>query len=218
MSSDQAHAPCVCFLVLCLAACGDTFVTGSGGSGGRSEDTSASSQTSSGETSSTSAGTTASTTASEPELTCGDGVVTYPPEECDDGPTPSQSGSCTVGCKLARCGDGAVWDPSPNTSFEQCDDGNTTSGDGCSAKCSLETCGGACTLWSDDDCVQGCDPALCEGNSLCASIDISCDGTPRADCVGRCMLYVANCQAIDGFPDAPESWPLRSCVQACKLL
>jgi cysteine-rich repeat protein len=37
-------------------------------------------------------------------------------------------------CQLARCGDGIV----DIAAGEQCDDGNNTSGDGCSASCRLE--------------------------------------------------------------------------------
>ena len=68
---------------------------------------------------------------------CGDGIVAPGIEQCDDGrnvSTYNQSG-CGPGCKtVARCGDGQVdglWG-------ETCDDGNTTSGDGCSATCTLE--------------------------------------------------------------------------------
>ena len=47
---------------------------------------------------------------------------------------------CTVNCGWGNynfCGDGKV-----NTSSEQCDDGNTINGDGCSSSCRIDTCTG----------------------------------------------------------------------------
>ncbi len=68
---------------------------------------------------------------------CGDGAVEPGIEQCDDGrnlSTYNQAG-CGPGCKtVPRCGDGRVdglWG-------EACDDGNTVSGDGCSATCLIE--------------------------------------------------------------------------------
>lgn len=67
---------------------------------------------------------------------CGDGVVDFPFEQCDDGPRNTASGaygSCTPECKWGpRCGDGIV------QGSEQCDDGNRVTGDGCSAACIKE--------------------------------------------------------------------------------
>jgi cysteine-rich repeat protein len=54
-------------------------------------------------------------------------------ERCDDGAV-NASGVC-IGCQVAVCGDGST------TFDEQCDDGNTVSGDGCSALCEREFCG-----------------------------------------------------------------------------
>jgi fibro-slime domain-containing protein len=55
-------------------------------------------------------------------------------EECDNGTNDGSYGGCNKDCTLAaRCGDGNVDEPQ-----EQCDDGNSVSGDGCSAKCDKE--------------------------------------------------------------------------------
>jgi cysteine-rich repeat protein len=55
-------------------------------------------------------------------------------EECDDGTNAGGYGACNPDCTLGpRCGDGNVDEPN-----EQCDDGNSVSGDGCSAKCDKE--------------------------------------------------------------------------------
>jgi cysteine-rich repeat protein len=84
---------------------------------------------------------------------CGDGEVRgY--ESCDDGNTTSDDGcdancnveagfTCPYGepCRLVVCGDGFTdgYLASDGTwHYEQCDDGNSTSGDGCSAACEPE--------------------------------------------------------------------------------
>ena len=74
---------------------------------------------------------------------CGDGVVNGGAgvEECDDGINDGSYNNCAPGCKLGpRCGDGVL-----ATDFgEECDDGNTASGDGCSPNCRNEgICGDA---------------------------------------------------------------------------
>lgn len=73
---------------------------------------------------------------------CGDGVVDYPFEQCDQGAGNTNSGaynSCKTDCTAGpRCGDKIV----QGGSGEQCDDGNRLNGDGCSAACLLEGPGG----------------------------------------------------------------------------
>lgn len=69
---------------------------------------------------------------------CGDGIVTRF-EACDDGVNDGRYGGCMPGClmRAPRCGDGAI----QRDQGEQCDDGNTVSGDGCSATCRTESSG-----------------------------------------------------------------------------
>jgi cysteine-rich repeat protein len=66
---------------------------------------------------------------------CGDGVV-QKPEQCDDGKTKDTVvyGECTKTCVFGPyCGDGKVQKP-----YEECDDENQKSGDGCSPACKKE--------------------------------------------------------------------------------
>jgi fibro-slime domain-containing protein len=82
------------------------------------------------------------------QAVCGDGIITYPTEACDDANTVSGDG-CNANCTAIEfgwlcptpgvacvntviCGDGAV------LGGETCDDGNTTYFDGCSGTCTLE--------------------------------------------------------------------------------
>jgi fibro-slime domain-containing protein len=68
---------------------------------------------------------------------CGDGAVAAGIEDCDDGHDISTYGQqgCGPGCKaVPRCGDGRI----DGLYGETCDDGNTSSDDGCSATCQLE--------------------------------------------------------------------------------
>jgi len=74
---------------------------------------------------------------------CGDGLVTAP-EQCD---VPGETGvysttivgrQCNIQCKFGPyCGDGIL----QTIHGEECDDGNNTSGDFCSANCKIEPAG-----------------------------------------------------------------------------
>jgi cysteine-rich repeat protein len=75
---------------------------------------------------------------------CGDGVASTS-EACD---TNGNSQTCNIDCSVPACGDGKVnraFTPSGAAGPEQCDDMNTTAGDGCSATCQIETCGNGVT-------------------------------------------------------------------------
>jgi cysteine-rich repeat protein len=61
---------------------------------------------------------------------CGNGVIEMD-EECDDG---RESATCDADCTFPECGDGTV----NAAAGEECDDGNTQSGDGCNATCHSE--------------------------------------------------------------------------------
>ena len=82
------------------------------------------------------------------------------------------------------CGNGAVAMP------EECDDGNTADGDGCSATCMLEgaaTCGDG-RVWLGEECDDG--NAL--GGDGCSSIcgiepGFTCTGDPSSTCTAICV-------------------------------
>jgi fibro-slime domain-containing protein len=68
---------------------------------------------------------------------CGDGIVT-PDELCDEGADMNTGGygHCSADCKTRGgfCGDHII----QAEGHEECDDGNTTNGDGCDATCKIE--------------------------------------------------------------------------------
>jgi fibro-slime domain-containing protein len=126
-------------------------------------------------------------------VTCGNGEED-PNEQCDIGPDVGQEGSgCTKTCQVvdgfecpefgkpchlvARCGDGQL------TSTETCDDGNTVSGDGCSADCSTVEDGYQCRVPG-----RKCNP-LCGDSKLIGSEQ--CDdgnSTSNDGCSSNCQL------------------------------
>ena len=67
---------------------------------------------------------------------CGDGFVETGVEDCDLGAQNSNApdAACRTDCHPQRCGDGIV----DVQHGEQCDDGNTIAGDGCSPTCQTE--------------------------------------------------------------------------------
>lgn len=129
----------------------------------------------------------------------------------DDGMTPDGGGSGMS----ATCGDGVL------DASEQCDDGNTTSGDGCSAACEtegasgyctphtfrcgpsddVETCNNAGTAWLEvEACANGCASGVCQ--------DPTC--TPGAT---RC-----HGNAVETCDPSGSSWtPTETCSTYCQV-
>ena len=85
---------------------------------------------------------------------CGDGT-------CSPGESPA---TCPEDCSPETCGNGIL------EGGEECDDGNTEDGDGCSATCHLEpeTCGnGTCDAdETEATCPEDCPPELCGNNAI----------------------------------------------------
>jgi cysteine-rich repeat protein len=166
---------------------------------------------------------------------CGDGVVNQSTETCDDGNTVAEDG-CSATCQtetdlcsnlpsyqltvptgyernqdgtctlIPVCGNGT------KETGEQCDDGNTVSGDGCSATCQTETdlCpninGYQLTVpegqYVDDqgNCVDKVTPPVC-GNDILESGEQCDDGNTVAEdgCSATCQTETDLCPNINGY-------------------
>jgi cysteine-rich repeat protein len=96
------------------------------------------------------------------------------------------------------CGDG-VLDPG-----EQCDDGNTVAGDGCSSTCQIEacnTCSGQPSICTPIAAGTACDdhnactqPDQCDGNGACVgSNPVVCTASDRCHLAGTCDPTAGTC-------------------------
>ncbi|MFC1678358.1 DUF4215 domain-containing protein [Patescibacteria group bacterium] len=72
------------------------------------------------------------------DVLCGDGFLSPPDEECDDGNNDDDDG-CDSQCIVEYCGDGTT------NGIEECDDGNNDDDDGCDSQCIVEYCGDGTT-------------------------------------------------------------------------
>jgi cysteine-rich repeat protein len=100
---------------------------------------------------------------------CGDGSVYSGFEECD---TAGESPTCDSDCTFAFCGDGTV----NSTAGENCEDGNTSSGDCCDSNCVTEDSGAACEIGGGT-----CTPDFCDGSGTCQAGSPIEDGTSCND-------------------------------------
>ena len=121
------------------------------------------------------------------EAVCGDGVTTPgvngTGEECDYS-DPATSAHCDMSCNLVPyCGDGHL------DVGETCDDGNNTSGDGCSATCTTESGSSSYTIsamWTLETLattVQPCPPGFDTAALYSQRVDASGNaiGNPAVD-------------------------------------
>jgi cysteine-rich repeat protein len=155
---------------------------------------------------------------------CGDGIVNNG-EACDRGLTPA---TCNLDCTPSSCGDGKL-----NTSAvppEQCDDGNATSGDGCSSVCRLEHCGNG-AVDNGEDCdgllgLQPCSPTCHQercGNGildhdLALGIDEQCDDGNTTDgdgCSASCRLEHCGNGVVDPGENCDGTAGLQPCSPSC---
>lgn len=113
---------------------------------------------------------------------CGDSFAnTAAGEQCDEG---SGSATCADDCTLTVCGDGRI-----NFIAEECDDGNTANGDGCSSTCQVEP-GGSC---SGQPSVCGvCGNGVREINEQC-DLGAARNGQPGACCSATCLALTMPC-------------------------
>jgi cysteine-rich repeat protein len=106
----------------------------------------------------------------------------------------------------AACGDGNL-DPG-----EQCDDGNTSSCDGCSAACRQESCGNG-RVECDEECDagplngapgSGCD-AQCKVVALPGGLLLFPGGRTRNSCMAEWQIKNPGGAVNDGFPSVTQS-------------
>lgn len=109
-----------------------------------------------------------------------------------------QAGSAGM-CKFSGpvCGNGLI------TGSEACDDGNTTSGDGCSSTCTIESganCNGAPSV-----CTLSCGNGTIEGGEQC-DLGSALNGQATACCSSTCTFKPATstCRATVGVCDVEE--------------
>jgi len=139
---------------------------------------------------------------------CGDHVVQTTGvrhEDCDPGTLGAalQTADCNIDCSSARCGDGKVnplnKSAGATAAGEQCDDGNTTNGDGCDNNCMATTCGNGVRTGSEacddgnatngDGCDINCTASGC-GNGIKVASEACDDGNnaPNDGCSATCVV------------------------------
>ena len=154
---------------------------------------------------------------------CGDTILD-PGEDCDEG---GETATCDVNCTSVACGDGTL----NTTAGEECDDGNTDSGDGCSDSCILEFCGDGLIQAGlgetcDDSgesatCDNNCTGALCGDGTLNITAGEGCDdgnNDPGDGCSPTCVLICGN-GTLDGTEECDDNNTDSGdgCSSSCEL-
>ena len=109
----------------------------------------------------------------------------------------------------AICGDGIM------NGAEQCDDGNTVNGDGCSAACQIEN--PVCNNGSAQACYSG--PSGTLGVGICQAGSQICSNNVWGSCVGEVLPALEVCDALDNNCDGQvdEGLGMTICgVGACQ--
>ena len=121
---------------------------------------------------------------------CGDGIISGT-ESCDDS---GESATCDADCSAVACGDNVT-----NVSAgEQCDDGNTIDGDGCSSTCTIEACGNG-VVDAGETCDDSGESATCDADcSVVACGDGMTNATAGEACddSGESATCDADCSAV----------------------
>ena len=133
---------------------------------------------------------------------CGDGIASTS-ETCD---TNGNSTTCDSDCSAPMCGDGFIngtFTPPTGSAVENCDDGNTTAGDGCSATCRIESCGNGVTetvngeqcddgdTTDDDECRNNCQLPRC-GDGIKSQSETCDTGANTINCDVDCTAPMCN--------------------------
>ncbi|MBK8252007.1 MAG: DUF4215 domain-containing protein [Polyangiaceae bacterium] len=114
---------------------------------------------------------------------------------------------------LSTCGNGGAPEPT-----EACDDGNTTSGDGCDANCTVSVCGNGVKAGA-----EGCDDGNTTNGDGCSSTCVveagyNCTGTQPSVCTGVCgdgiIQFNEGCE--DGNTTSGDCCSATCQVEACE--
>jgi cysteine-rich repeat protein len=139
---------------------------------------------------------------------CGNGVVEAG-EQCDNGNSNGNTGTCTLNCQNARCGDGFV------QAGEQCDNGSSNSNTGtCTQNCRNARCGDGilqpgeqCDNGSSNSntgtCTQNCRNARC-GDGFVQPGE-QCDNGSSNSNTATCTQNCRNARCGDGFVQPGEA-------------
>ena len=95
----------------------------------------------------------------------------------ENGNNNSNTGACTLSCKLPACGDTFVQPP------EQCDDGNASDTDACVAGCKNASCGDGKVWQGNEQCDDGMSngmPYYC--NATCTGPTAWCGRPSSSGC------------------------------------
>ena len=120
-----------------------------------------------------------------------DGIDLENGEQCDTPTdTSKEYNGCNDQCQIVNfCGDGKI-----QSDYEQCDDGNTKDGDGCTSKCAFEPN----WICATKDGKSHCSPILCGNGQLDG--DEECDDGNRDNgdgCSSLCLIeYGAKCEQV----------------------
>ncbi len=141
---------------------------------------------------------------------CGNGRLD-PGEECDAGDadgdgTRDSTAECDADCTAPLCGDGLV-NPAAD---EQCDDGNTAAGDGCSESCQRE-CGNGRL-----DPNEECDPGDADGNGF-VEPTATCDTDCTAPACGDGSFNPAAEETCDDGNNASADGCSAGCVSEISI-
>lgn len=155
--------------------------------------------------------------------TCGDGVVSYPAEKCDDADL-DDTDECLSTCRKATCGDGYV-----QAGVELCDDANLVPSDGCDERCTVTTCGDGAVQAPEecddgnpdnaDSCSDLCLRASCGDGVVQAGEE--CDDGNHDDwdtCRGDCVLARCGDGVVQEGEECDDGVLAHSgdCVPGCR--
>ena len=162
---------------------------------------------------------------------CGNGVIDYHSEECDEGKDNDSRGFCSPTCKKARCGDGLV------QLNEECDLGEDNApGGACSRLCYAASCGDgivqdpeSCDLGPENQdipygtgCTTACQPPPTCGDGMLDPSYEACDDANDSNqdaCTNQCqaaacgdgLLHVDYEACDDGNDDNTDA-----CLSTCE--